>query len=202
MRNFILVLLFFLFCAACDKQNDGPTEPTLAIDPERYMTPIEQSEFVYSISRYICHYPSQATENNKWEQRFDKDYRAASNSYALEAYYVDSTSGRHYYMVSRLGRSIYEKYVALAGTFVPTELDPLLNYEEVFRTWKLFPEEHRLKSEMLFRKLIRGADLVPYQIQNSYPEEYIEFPDAETWYDTEARIWRSMRENVLSQYGG
>lgn len=201
MKNLIILLLPLLLGWSCNKVDEAPLLQQVSIVPEAYLGPAEQADFIYSISRYICHYPSEVNEQNKWEERFDDDYRDAAQGYMLEGYYVDSLSGRHFYMVSRVGRSIYEKYVALAGTFLPQQSDALHDYEESFRTWKMLPDEHLRKSEMLFRRLIHGADLSPYQIQHSYPEMYIEFPDAETWYDKEARLWRSSREDLLRPFG-
>ncbi len=170
------------------------------IQPDAYLTEGEQEEFLYSISRYICKYPSQVGRANMWEARFDSAYAKAAKAQNLTHYYVDSVSGTHYYMVSRVAPSIHQKYVALAGKFKPSEADALEGYEEVFRTWKMLGDEHEEKSEMLFRKFIKGEDLSPYYTANSNGVEYIEFPDQETWYDKEARIWRSEREDVLEPY--
>ncbi len=200
MKHSLTLLFAMGLLLSCEKHDEAPPALRYFVEPTAYMTAAGQEDFLYSISRYICHYPNQANEANKWEPRFDESYLEQSRRYTLSAYYTDSLSGRHYYMVSRIAPSIYVKYVALAGTFVPRHEDPLGDYEEVFRTWKMLAEEHKEKSEMLFQKFVQGADLTRYQIQNTAPVEYIEFPDPETWYDKKDRVWRTSRGDILAPY--
>jgi len=197
--RFLLHLCIALLAIACSNAaQNGLSEPP--IEPTAYMNDEAAQEFLYSISRYICKYPAEVGERNKWESRFDTAYAKAVKAQQLRYYYVDSVSGTHYFFISRIAPSIHEKYVGLAGKFTPTEHDPLAGYEEVFRTWKMFPDEHKEKSAMLFRKFISGKDLSPYYTVNSGGVEYIEFPDQETWYDTTQKIWRSERDALLEPY--
>lgn len=199
MRHGLFAAFIFMSLTACNRGSDEVSEPAI-IQPDAYLSPAAQDSFMHSISRFICKYPSEAGRSNMWEPRFDEAYAKSVQRQNLTHYYVDSVSGTHYYMVSRIAPSIHEKYVSLAGKFAPSDEDPLGEYEEVFRTWKMFPDDHREKSEMLFRKLIKGQDLSPYYTENSNGVEYIEFPDEETWYDKEARTWRSERADVLEPY--
>lgn len=197
MLRVITIFSVLLGLAACNADHQSRQ---LEIDPDAYMDEQAQQEFLYSISRYTSKYPSKADEINKWESRFDAAYAEKASRQKLTFFYHDSTSGTTYYLLSAIAPSIHEKYVGYAGKFQPTEEDPLHGYVEVFRTWKMFPDEHREKSEMLFRKMIQGEDLTPYYTANSGGAEYIEFPDSETWYDAEARIWRSERDGLLDPY--
>ncbi len=199
MNTRLFIGLLALSVAACgDPAKDELSNAV--INPEAYLTSNEQEDFLYSISRYICKYPSQAGRDNMWNERFDSAYAKLAKAQQLRHYYIDSVSGTHHFMVSRIAPSIHEKYVGLAGKFSPSEDDPLAEYEEVFRTWKMFPAEHKEKSEMLFHKWIKGDDLSLYYTANSGGVEYIEFPDEETWYDKDARQWQTRRGDVLQPY--
>lgn len=188
-----------LLMLACNSETHN-TASQAPIQPDAYLSPEAQDSFKYSISRFVSKYPSEAGRSNMWEPRFDEAYAKLAKAQKLTHYYVDSVSGTHYFMVSRIAPSIHQKYVALAGKFTPSDEDDLGDYEEVFRTWKMLGDEHKEKSEMLFRKFIKGENLEPFYTVNSNGVEYIEFPDQETWYDKDARTWRSEREDVLEPY--
>ena len=61
-------------------------------------------------------------------------------------------------------------------------------------------DELAIKGEFLFDLLVKGKDLSPYFPQNSGKEEYIEFPDEHTYYDTINRVWVSDLIDPLSSY--
>jgi len=68
--------------------------------------------------------------------------------------------------------------------------DKLIRYEEVFRTWKLIPDTLKRRSYMLFDKMVAGESLDKFRTKYTAPEEYIEFPDDNTWFDVNAREWK------------
>lgn len=69
------------------------------------------------------------------------------------------------------------------------ETGKLIEYEEVFRTWKMKEEDLKARGTLLFDSMVNGKDLSPYYRTNS-TEEYIEFPDGHSFYDKEERMWR------------
>jgi hypothetical protein len=74
--------------------------------------------------------------------------------------------------------------------------DKITFYEEVFRTWRL-PEDILLpRADTLFARMVNGEDLTPYYTA-SKADQYIEFPDEHTWYDTLARHWVSDLEDPV-----
>ena len=56
------------------------------------------------------------------------------------------------------------------------------------------------KVDLLFGKYLKGYDLSMYYPENSGDEDYIEFPNSESFYVKEDRVWKSTRENVMEEY--
>ena len=66
----------------------------------------------------------------------------------------------------------------------------LLEYEEVFRTWKMLPDTLAKRSLFLFKKMVNDEDLSPYYASSSGNTDFIEFPDDRTYFDKKLRMWR------------
>jgi hypothetical protein len=79
--------------------------------------------------------------------------------------------------------------VAVAGRLKFDDNDSLIHYEEIYRTWKMLPDELEKKNDLLFSMLLKGEDLSPYYNHNSGDEEWIEFPDKNIHFDTNLRKW-------------
>lgn len=169
---------------------------TIAIS--EHLSQEEQSELMFELSRYLCHLAPGADQTTKFNASFDAFYREESKKLRPQFYFSDE-NGRNYFLVTRIAPSIHEKYVATGGFFkrasAPGEF---MEYEEVFRTWKDVESSLLPKAELLFREMIAQKDLSQYYTENA-GTEYIEFPDSETYYDVERRIWISSRENPLQE---
>jgi hypothetical protein len=180
MRHYfsILVLLLMLSCQKEAK----------VIEPNYYLNKQEQEQFLYSIIRYVERLPKEATNENKFETRFDKDYKQMMSDCELLCYYKDQQNNI-YFAVSKIAPSVKLKKTATLGKLRFGKDKNIVFYEEVCRTWKMEPKELFEKTELLFTKYIQNEDLSDYYTENSKPEFYIEFPDQNTYYDTNRRNW-------------
>lgn len=176
-----LLSLLTLFCGlliSCQKQAD-------------YTAPLSQSEqdsLKYRLIRYLAKMPKKATLQSKFSPEFEDYYRdQALRVFRLEAY-QKGKDDTLFLLLSRPAPSLYEKRVAV-GVKCKFEGAKLSHYEEVFRTWKMKPELLKVRAILLFEKMYLSEDLSPYYPQNS-KEEYIEFPDAQTYYDKKERLWK------------
>lgn len=177
----LYVIIFILFAVVACQSKDP-------YSPDTYLSKQEQQQLLLSTVRYFGHLPKRATHDTKFNGEFDEYYSKLVADYTLETYFP--LDGMEYYMVSRIAPSLKQKKVALAIR-VKRDADGNIDfYEEVFRTWKFELPEMLEKSKMLFDLLVTGGDLSPYYPQNSGIEEYIEFPDGRTYYDTENRMWK------------
>lgn len=190
MKNLLIACVLPALFIACG---------TAEINVDAQLTNDEQTELTYRLSRYIARVASKADHQTKFNAEFDDYYRRESAKIYPKFYYRDAKTRREYFLVTHIAPSIHEKYVARAGYFIgQNEGADFAEYVEVFRTWKDLEDTLMPKAEMLFKKMIAGEDLTPY-----YPAtagiEYIEFPDADVYFDSEQRMWVSTRENPLQE---
>ncbi len=175
-------LLFLLAMVGCNKE-------TKNILPKQHLTTNEQELFKYKIVRYIERLAKYATDENKFESKFDEEYKQMAKNCNLIFYYKDNENNI-YFAISKIAPSVKLKKTATVGKLKYNEKDSIILYEEVFRTWKMEPNELTKKTHLLFSKLINNMDLSSYYTKNSKPDFYIEFPDETTYYDTVNRKWK------------
>ncbi len=183
------IKVIFLFLVGCALTIHGCLKQDISYKPEKYLEPSEQTNFVYSIARYLAKMPERADYENRFESEFDDYYRKMASGHRLEAYFIAET-GDHYFLISRHAPSLKPKRVATGGRlrYGPDD-STIVYYEEVFRTWKMEEEEMKEKSNLLFDKMVRQEDLSRYYTDETSQEEYIQFPDKTTRYNTEDRRW-------------
>ncbi len=148
-----------------------------------------REEILFQIVRHTGKLPDNKTHEQRFLPEMDSAHRAhqIERNYRFEAYCVKKDT--HYYMVSRIAPSLYEKRICLAGKIVFDQKGDIVEFEEVFRTFKMLDEERKRKSEMLYQLMLEGKDLSPYYFKNSKGEEFIEFPDEYNYYDKKQRRW-------------
>jgi hypothetical protein len=186
MKKIILLLLIIVH-VSCKKEE-------LNIDPKHYLNSQEQSDFKYSIVRYIDDLARNASPATNFDTLYNSEYKTRAEKLDLLFYYKDSITNTAYYAVSKIAPSIKLKKVATVGQLKYGSDGKLVHYEEAFRTWKMEPKELEEKTQLLFRKYINNEDLSSYYTANSNPEYYIEFPDEITTYDTLSRSWKTSKK--------
>lgn len=153
-----------------------------------WLTEAEQAAFKHKIIRYVAELPKHATYANRFEPRFDAPYRELAEKTFLDKYYR-ADDGYIYFEVRKRAPSLKIKYNATGGRLKLDSLDNIIEYEEIYRTWKMEEESLSQKTRMLFPKMIAGADLSPYYTENSKEELIIEFPDRNVAYNVAERRW-------------
>jgi hypothetical protein len=108
-------------------------------------------------------------------------------------HYAFEKDGKYFFFISRPAPSLYGKRIGIAGSFISQDGISIRNYSESFRTFKLRPDELERKGSFLFPKLINGEDLSGYQPggKDSKGQEWIEFPDAQNYYDSGSQKWET-----------
>ena len=179
-QSAFLLFLFLGLLASCN--------PAAKYAPSKNLSEEQQRSLIYTTIRYMGHLPKKGTHETKFDTVFDEYYSKLAMDYTLEAYAEEK--GFEYFLASRIAPSLKVKKVAIGVKLKRDTQGNLTFYEEVFRTWKFEEQEMLEKGLMLFDKMVKGQDLSPYYPQNSGKEEYIEFPDERTYYDTQERIWK------------
>lgn len=183
-RNTCALLCLAAIMASCTK----------GYAPEEHLSAGDQYNQVYKIIRYLARAPENLTFEERFYKAYDKYYQDQTTLHRLDAYFIDE-SGVHYFLVSRRAPSLVDKRVATGGKMKLDTDGNLVEYEEVFRTWKMTDQDLVKKSVMLFDLMVRGKSLDPYLTKNSWPEEYIEFPDDQTYFDVQSRMWKGKALN-------
>lgn len=161
--------------------------------PDRYLSADELQQTRKIIVRYAGKAPRRVIDSVKFDSVYDAHYAEQVNQYELIAYFIDK-QGEHFFLVSRIAPSIQEKWVATGGRMRFDENHQLVDYEEVFRTWKLPKADMLERSKYLFDLMVKGEDLTPYYAAKA-GFNYIEFPDENVYFDKKDRMWKS------KQYG-
>lgn len=189
MKNLLFSLIIGLLLSACS--NFGSYEPT------KSLTTAQQDSFKYEISRYIGHMPKRAKLNTRFAAEFDGDYQQAAKNHQLDKYYENPKDGYTYFEVSRIAPSLHEKYVATGGRLKRDDQGKIIDYEEIYRTWKMERTDLEKKTVIFFDKMVKGEDLSSYQTANIGDTEHIEFPDHQTYFNKENRRWEmTTKDNV------
>lgn len=191
--RFLLFLAIALLLQSCGQSAQNSKANQIV-----NLSEAEKESFINNIIRFIGKMPDQASPKTKFHSLFDEHYEKLLKDHKLEAYYK-TTDGKEYFLITRTAPSIHVKRVALGGYVVYDQNGKLQEMAEVFRTWKKTPDELLPIAELLFAKMIAGEDLSSYYPENSGNEEIIEFPNAEVFYDKEARTWVSTRENPMKE---
>lgn len=158
-------------------------------NPDEHLSAQDQYNQIWKIIRYLARAPENVTPQERFYNGYDSYYEKQAGLHRLDAYFIGD-DGTHYFLVSRRAPSLTEKRVATGGKFREDGDGNLTYYEEVFRTWKMPDSVLARKSVMLFDKMVKSESLDPYLTKNSWPEEYIEFPDERTVYDVKEREWK------------
>ena len=176
---FYFVLILFVTGCFTDKNYDA----------SQFLSASEQHHFIQNIIFYIGDLPKNANHQSKFEQKYNEHYSKQLGRFRLDKYF-EANDGYIYFEVSRLAPSFKIKRVATGGRLKYDSKNAIIEYEELYRTWKMLENELEQKTAILFQKMINREDLSPYYTANS-SEEYIEFPDDMVSFNKGLRCWVS-----------
>lgn len=176
-------------------------KPKESYAPEDHLTPQRHDVVMSKLIRYVGRKPEKATDSTKFLKAHDGHYQKQVAEHKLNFYFI-SDAGDHYYLISRRAPSLYEKHVATGGRFKMNERDSVVEYEEIFRTWKMPLDTLIRRGGLLFDKMVKGESLEPYVTKNSNGVEFIEFPDDNVYYDKKMRKWKSKQFGSIEDMVG
>ena len=181
VKSGLLICLTLSLAISCRMEKD--------YNPAAHLSVPQQDQMMDKVIRYMAKSPDGITFEERFYKEHDDHYAEQKSMHRLDGYYIDGET--QYFLVSRIAPSLIEKRVAIGGSLELDEKGELISYEEVFRTWKMEPDTLVKRSIFLFDKMVRDEELQPYYSSNSGNTDYIEFPDARTYFDKEKRMWRA-----------
>ena len=122
-------------------------------DPIAHITIKEQDSIVWRIMRYIAKPPDGLSYEERFYKGYDPHYQEQQSLHQLDAYFIDKNNN-HYFLLSRRAPSLVDKRVATGGKMKFNDKGKLLEYEEVFRTWKMVHDTLTKRSLFLFDKMV------------------------------------------------
>lgn len=186
MKNIVsfisLMVVTLLFTACKDK--------SVSYSPAGILSDTEGAAFKYSIARYVGRLPKYATEDTKFELKFDNDYQMTASKIKLDKYYVGSND-TIYFETRQIAPSLHRKKTATGGRLVKSKAGEIVYYEEVYRTWKMTDSLLDVRTPAFFEGMISGQDLTKYYTENINSDTYIEFPNKFVIFDVKLRKWIS-----------
>lgn len=179
-RTIILIFLAVLIPVvnSCNERNNY--EPFSCFNKDR------ETQLIDSVVRYMAKLPPNANQKSKFESTFDDYYSRAAKDYDLRLCYLKDSV--YYLLFSRAARSITPMREAI-GCKIVLKGGTFLDYEEVFRTWKMPDNILRERYPVLFENMVKGNSLEPYYAKNK-GDQYIEFPDDRFYFDKKSRVWK------------
>jgi len=191
MKYKLLLFTLFLFFSCSDQKNDYKTHLNWTEDIN--------DQWLNRVIRYVSKAPGKGNQIDRFSPEYDEYYENQKNKHRIDLFFKEPNTGYVYLLITRIAPSLVEKRVA-TGIKLKWNNNSLEYYQEVFRTWKMTEDELTMKGEFLFDLMVKGKDLSPYFPQNSGKEEFIEFPDEHTYYDTINRVWVSDLIDPLYSY--
>ncbi len=156
-------------------------------DPLLYFDRAEQSDLLYKMIRYSAKLPPNSNHTTKFDTIFDDYYKRVASDYAFLKL-SKKEDGSYDYLISRPARSKMPMFEGIAGQFKLNESDSLIEYNEVFRTWKLTYKDLNERGSFLFDRMVKGEDLTIFYSKTA-GDKYIEFPDDRFTFDKQQRRW-------------
>lgn len=179
-RIFILCAIVACIAQSCSNTSDN-------IKAGEVLSPSEMLAIKKSIIRYIAKAPDGVSGESRFDPKFNDYYDGKLKECFLELYAVRDAD--NYFLVTQPAASLVEKRHATGGRFVLNDKGEITGYEEIFRTWKMKPEDLKVRYEVLFKDMIAGKSLERYYTKHA-GDKYIEFPDDKVYYDKEERTWK------------
>lgn len=182
MQKVSFLLIIFVFLISC-QQKSLDTNPLHHLNNQEILTLKEQTV------RYFERLPAKATEQNKFDTIFNEYYIQKAKEADLFHYHKNE-QGDEFFAVSKIAPSIKLKKVATIIQ-IKREVDSIVLYKEILRTWKMEVPELQEKTKVLFDLVIQNKSFEKYLTKNSQPEFWIEFPDDHTYFDEKSRNWKT-----------
>lgn len=176
------ILLLLLLSAALFSCSTTPDKP------EEYFTKDEQSKLISQAVRYSTKLPPDATQKTKFDSTFNWYYYIAAQEYDWRAC-AKINEKEYYFLMTRKARSIWPAREAIGGKLSIDINRNLIEYEEVFRTWKMAEDSLNNRAFELFKLMTQEKDLTPFTSKFK-GDRYIEFPDDRWYFNKSEKRWR------------
>jgi len=176
--NKVLTPFIFLIVISCSSKK--------SIEPRDYLTREQEREILWPVIHYAAKLPPGANRDTRFNQRFDDYYQNVILDYNF-LHLSPNDDGSYFFLLERPARSITPMFESIGGKF-KYEKDSLVEYEEIFRMWKMPDADLKKRGREMFVRMVKGSDLSIYYSKYA-GDKYIEFPDDRFHFDKNKRRW-------------
>ncbi|MFN3841063.1 MAG: hypothetical protein ACK4RF_10195 [Cyclobacteriaceae bacterium] len=153
-------------------------------DPDYYVNAQQRDSLLTDIITYIYVRPTGAAWDTRFNAQFRKFYVNSLPKFKLEKLYRDQ-SGLYYFFLIRPARSAEGSLRGVGGKFKMDAQGRITSFEEVYNTPVGALTELRKKGSELFTHMTKHGNVDAYLLN----DEYLEWPNAWTYYDTIRHEW-------------
>ncbi|QOI96922.1 MAG: hypothetical protein HRU69_05175 [Flammeovirgaceae bacterium] len=168
-----LTVFFIAFFSCSDKQ-----------DPRNYFDDRQRDSLLADIITYIYVRPTGATWETRFNPEFRKFYVTSLPKFKLEKLYRDK-SDIYYFFIIRPARSAEGVLRGVGGKFRIDDRGNITSFVEVYNTPVGPITELHKKGTELFNHMVKHGHVDEYLLN----DEYLEWPNAWTYYDTIRHEW-------------
>lgn len=178
----ITILASFLILCGCNRDRYNPSNE---LDGD------EQARLVRQMVYYSTKLPPNAAEFDKFDPKYNWYYDRAAAECALLKFCKTPEPDTWYFMMARQARSLTPMQEGIAGKVKLNADGSLIDYEEVFRIWKMPADTLKERGAMLFDRMVRGKDLSLFSPKYQ-GDKFIELPTDGYYFDKLTKRWKSL----------
>ncbi len=153
-------------------------------DPKTHFSQPQADTLLADIITYVYVRPTGADWNTRFNPEFRPYYVKNIPNFKFDKLYRDK-SGAYYFFMIRPARSASGTIRGVGGKFTLGEEGRITSFTEVFNTPVGDISEVRKKGYRLYEHMIAKGNVDEYLLN----EEYLEWPNAWTYYDTLRHEW-------------
>jgi len=166
-------------------------------DPGKFLSRDDQQKLIRETVYFSMKLAPNANHDTKFNKEFDWYYDRAAKEVEVAKYYIDEKR-THYFFMSRVARSITPMREGIGGKLRFDDAGKLIEYEEIFRTWKMERDSLKIRGLMLFDRMVKGKDLSLFY-SKFQGDKYIEFPNERFSFDKTLRLWHDNAIDTLQR---
>ena len=180
--NAFLLTLALLVCISCDQHK---SEEKYKV--KNYFTDTQRDSLLVTLVPYFADMLVGMEYKDRFDSTSREKFKKILFNWSFERYYIDKDSNC-YFIISELAPSAkVDDKIAIGGRYKLTSDGKIVQYEELFNTYKMPPEKLSKTSDLLMDEMVSKNGDVSKYIGDG---ETIEFPDAHVCYDKEKLKWK------------
>jgi hypothetical protein len=181
----IIIVFSLIIFSNCSSSN--------RYSPDSSLSEATQDSILQKIVRYSAKLPPHSNHLTKFNTEFDGYYERAFELYNMRYHFAKQDT--HFFLLMRNARSLWPAHEALGCKLVTNSKGQIIEYEEIFRTWKMAEDSLAERGLFLFELMVQNEDLKPYYT-SFQGDRYIEFPNDRFFFNKLTKTWQAKSDFI------